>query len=78
MSDRPRITCDVSPELYARWKKVVLWGLNKEILMLIISEFTTTIEQHGTPALSAFITGALKLKDVSPTTREASGGDNER
>lgn len=62
---RPRVSFDVSEELYQRLQ-VLPWGAKRIVFERLVEDFISLYESHGIPVVGAVLSGDLKLGKEFP------------
>lgn len=62
--DRPRLTIEISEELYERARRLIPWGTQALIMRNLLSRALDVIEEHGELGLGAMISGQITIFDL--------------
>jgi len=60
----PRISIEVSPELYDRFTNLIAWGLRSKILAPLIEDLCECIEQNGEIVLGAILKRSIDVSHI--------------
>jgi len=69
-----RVSFDIDEELYDRFWNHVEWGFQRKLLTLMIQDFVTMMEKHGSATvIGAYMARYITLRDIVKTDL---GGDD--
>jgi hypothetical protein len=74
----PRLSVELSPELYERLKNTVQWGLLKPIMNILVEDFLDLIDTHGEIVIALVLKRTIKTQHIIKELRKESVDGTER
>lgn len=61
---RPRLSVEVSPEVFEEMQKLIPWGMRRQIFSVILEHTLKLIKTHGPGVLAILMSGELRFEEM--------------